>query len=65
MSAAPTPERLLLAAILREMKPTKRERILDLVGETTADNVVKLRSPASTEERYALVREARLIAGER
>lgn len=63
-SAAPTPERLLLRAILLTMKPERRERILDMIGDTTAENVISLRSPSSSAERNALVADARRIAGE-
>lgn len=61
----PTPERIVLAAIFFSLSPKKRERVLDLIGETSADNVVRLRSPRSTEERNHLVSEAQAICGVR
>jgi hypothetical protein len=60
-----TPERLLLAAIMRTMSAKKRERVLQIVGETTADNVIKFHSPITSAERNELVGTARRIAGER
>jgi hypothetical protein len=60
----PTPERILLAAIFRTLSPKKRQRVLDLIGETSADNVVRLRSLVSSQERNELVRGALKICGE-
>ena len=61
----PPPERILLSAIYWTLSPKKRERIRDLIGETSVDNVVPLRSPISPTERNALIRGAHQICGER
>jgi hypothetical protein len=60
-----TPERVLLAAILQTMSLKKRTRVLQLIGDTQADNVIRLRSPATSAERNRIVTEARHIAGVR
>ena len=57
-----TPERILLSAILRTMKPAKRNLILAIVGDTHADNIIKMRAPHAGPERNRLIRECHDIA---
>lgn len=40
-----TPARLLLAAMFRAMKPKQQARVLEMIGEVTPDNIVRLRAP--------------------
>jgi len=63
-----TPEALLLGAILRTMKPKRRREVLNMIGDTQADNVLHLRAPFGAPHdqriRNQLIREARAISGE-
>jgi hypothetical protein len=65
MTAPVTPEQLVLAAIVRSMKPKQYARLVALIGDIEADNVVRLRQPVTTAERNEVVSAARDIAGVR
>lgn len=58
-----TPERVLLAAIFNALSPKKQARVLELIGETKAENVIPLRGIGTALERNELVTGARQIVG--